>query len=318
MAHNPLPDYDDLPKTADNVGSGWGLFGENDSVGLINLLSPERIAAAARLVRRGVAFPLNLPLDAIRPGLYGRGAPRHNVFRLPDGNLDDVLDNVFPQAASQWDALGHVCFNDTFYNGARYEDVISGRRNTIDHWARRGILGRAVLLDVQRALSLQGRTYAPETPNPLTVADLELARELAGVEYAPGDILLVRTGFLEWYVAQDDTTKAALVQRPVSAAGIERSEAMARYIWNAHACAVAADNPAVATSPADKRPEAWPFGDLHGILVVQFGLALGELWWLADLAADCARDGVYEMFLTSAPLNVPGGVGSPANALAIK
>jgi hypothetical protein len=54
------------------------------------------------------------------------------------------------------------------------------------------------------------------------------------------------------------------------------------------------------------------------MLIGQFGMALGELWWLRDLAGDCAADGIYEMFLVSAPLNAPGGIGSPANAVAIK
>jgi hypothetical protein len=53
------------------------------------------------------------------------------------------------------------------------------------------------------------------------------------------------------------------------------------------------------------------------MLLGSFGMALGELWWLHDLARDCAAHGVYEMFLTSAPLNVPGGIGSPPNALAL-
>ena len=47
-------------------------------------------------------------------------------------------------------------------------------------------------------------------------------------------------------------------------------------------------------------------------------MALGELWHLDDLAADCAVDGVCEFFLASAPLNVRGGIGSPPNALALK
>ena len=47
-------------------------------------------------------------------------------------------------------------------------------------------------------------------------------------------------------------------------------------------------------------------------------MALGELWHLDDLAADCMVDGVYEFFLASAPLNVRGGIGSPPNALAVK
>ena len=69
--------------------------------------------------------------------------------------------------------------------------------------------------------------------------------------------------------------------------------------------------------PADISSQAHPFGFLHIVLIGQFGMALGELWWLSDLAGDCAADGVYEMFLVSAPLNAPGGFGSPANAVAI-
>jgi hypothetical protein len=44
----------------------------------------------------------------------------------------------------------------------------------------------------------------------------------------------------------------------------------------------------------------------------------GRSAWLKDLADDCAGDGVYESFLVSAPFNAPGGIGSPANAVAIK
>jgi hypothetical protein len=64
--------------------------------------------------------------------------------------------------------------------------------------------------------------------------------------------------------------------------------------------------------------QARPFGFLHNVLIGQFGMALGELWWLSDLASDCAADRSYEMFLVSTPLNAPGGIGSPANAVAIK
>ena len=61
-----------------------------------------------------------------------------------------------------------------------------------------------------------------------------------------------------------------------------------------------------------------PFGFLHRVLIGSLGMALGELWHLDDLAADCAADGACEFFLTSAPLNVRGGIGSPPNALALK
>ena len=56
----------------------------------------------------------------------------------------------------------------------------------------------------------------------------------------------------------------------------------------------------------------------HTILLPMLGLPLGELFFLDDLAADCAADGRYEFLFTSAPLNLPHGVASPPNALAIK
>ena len=61
-----------------------------------------------------------------------------------------------------------------------------------------------------------------------------------------------------------------------------------------------------------------PFGFLHRMLIGQFGLAIGELWWLDDLARGCRADGRFEVFLTAAPTHVTGGIGSSANALAIK
>jgi hypothetical protein len=48
-----------------------------------------------------------------------------------------------------------------------------------------------------------------------------------------------------------------------------------------------------------------------------FGMSIGELWDLKALSAHCKKTGRYSFLLTSAPLNIPGLVGSPPNALAI-
>jgi len=56
---------------------------------------------------------------------------------------------------------------------------------------------------------------------------------------------------------------------------------------------------------------------LHQYFLSLFGLNIGELWDLKALGAHCKKIGRYEFLLTSVPLNVPGGVGSPPNALAI-
>jgi kynurenine formamidase len=312
-----LPSYRSLPVGVDGVRTGWGLFGEQDSVGLVNLQTAERVAAATQLARRGAVFPLDLPADYISPPFFDRGAARHTVIeRRPGNGFDDVLDNVFPQASSQWDSLGHVsAVHDAFYNGASADQIRRGERNTIEHWARRGIVGRGILLDVGEAVAERGPAGSSI---PITVDDLERARENAGVAYRPGDVILIRTGYLSWYGEQDaEVRQRASRRESLTAAGIEHSEAMAEYLWDSHASAVASDTVALEVWPPDRSGSS-AFGVMHPILIGRFGLAVGELWWLDDLAADCHQDGSWEFLVVSAPMNVPGGIGSPANAIAIK
>ncbi len=223
-----LPDYADLPPAPGGGRSGWGLFGAGDNLGLVNLMTPQRIAAAARLVRRGQIFCLDMPLGSISPAVATfRGPPRHRVLHQPGTvGFDDVYDNFYPQAASQWDSLAHVGYApDQMYNGATEEDVLAGTRNTIEHWARHGMAGRAVLLDTERAMRDAGRPYDPGGSSSIGVADLELARRQAGVDFAAGDIILLHTGFAAWYLQQPSQVKNRL-HGNVAAPGIEHTEAV--------------------------------------------------------------------------------------------
>jgi len=316
-----LPNYADLPPAPEGGRSGWGLFGAGDNLGLVNLMTPERIAAAARLVRRGSGV---LPGHAARqrfPRRWPRSAARRGITSCTSAarpGSTTSTTNFYPQASSQWDSLAHVGYApDQMYNGVTEQEVLAGTRNTIDHWARHGLAGRAVLLDVERAMREAGLPYDPGGSSAIGVDGLELARRQAGVEFAPGDIILLHTGFAAWYVEQPSQVKFRLHGNPATP-GVEHSEAVCEYLWNSHAAAIASDTYGVEVFPADMSAEARPFGFLHNMLIGQFGMALGELWWLSDLARDCTADGVHEMFLVSAPLNAPGGIGSPANAVAIK
>jgi kynurenine formamidase len=96
--------------------------------------------------------------------------------------------------------------------------------------------------------------------------------------------------------------------------GLAATEESAAWLWDRHVAAVAADNLAVEKAPLNMTPD----GFLHYRLIPGFGMALGELFWLDDLAAACAADRRWTFQFTSAPLNVRGGVGSPPNALAIR
>ena len=311
-----LPAYDDLPRGVGECPSAWTLFGDSDRVGLLHLQTPSRVAAAARLIRDGRVFSLNAALDAIDPPMYGRGAVRHTLHLDPgDIGFDDHLDNLYPQSSTQWDSLAHVAYKPgVFFGDVTVDDVRAGAAATIDVWARRGIAGRGVVLDLDSVLGGAGEGFDPRSTRAITVDELEEARERAGVRWRPGDIMLLYTGYLDWYRRQSPTVRAEVATAdPHRSVGLAHGEDMIRYLWNAHVAAIAADNPAL---------EAWPvqdgeFGSLHRCLIGRFGLAIGEFFDLGELTAACRRDGRSEVFFTAAPLHIPGGVGSTGNALAL-
>lgn len=114
-------------------------------------------------------------------------------------------------------------------------------------------------------------------------------------EVCTGDVLLLHTGFLHWYGGQDLMERRRMCRREsLTAPSVEHSAEMAEYLWDLHVAAVVTDAPAVEVWPPDERPEAWPFGFLHQVLLGELGMGLDELWWLHDLAEDSSRTGDYE------------------------
>ena len=316
-----FPHYDELPAAPGGGRSAWGLSDEHDVIGRLSLLGADQVRGALQLATKGAVFSLNVAVDEFDPPLdETRARTRHRVLRgggeAGVEDFDDVLDDYFPQIASQWDSLAHIAANPgVFYNGASEQDVLERGVNTIDHWARRGIVGRGVLLDVHR--SLEGANDTSHGSVALSVDDLERARVRAGVEYSPGCMVLIRTGFLAWYREQNQSVRTSL-SSDLHAPGIEHTEAMARYLWDSGISAVISDSFSTEVWPPDWSEEAKPFGFLHRVLIGRLGMAIGELWDLESLAADCSKDQNYEFLVVSAPLYVRGGIGSPANALALK
>jgi kynurenine formamidase len=315
-----LPSYSELPVRAGApAGSAWGVFGDDDEVGTINLLTPDRVVDAASSIRTGKVFALNLPINIPDPPLFTRGKHNHTIKIFPSAEfvLDDYLDNFYPQASSQWDALAHVK-HPVYgaYNGIP-DAQMTGRGGTrlgIDNLARRGIAGRGVLADVARYYERNGKSIDFTKATSIPLAEVQAALEEESVELQPGDILLIRIGWTKFYLSASEAIKAELARETVTP-GIEGSDRTARWLWDNHIAAVASDSPALEALP---KPPGEENEFLHFHMLSFFGMPIGEMWNLEGLADDCAADGNYDFFLTSAPLNVPGGVGSPPNALAIK
>ena len=67
---------------------------------------------------------------------------------------DDRPDGFFPQASSQWDGFRHVrCRELGFFTGVTEDPADMGDRLSIHHWADQGIVGRGILLDVERFIA---------------------------------------------------------------------------------------------------------------------------------------------------------------------
>lgn len=323
--------YDELLQRTDAPpGSSWGLFGDDDELGTLNFISPETVTRAASLVRRGAVFNLDIAADAFDPSVTHRGAPTHTIFSNAPYHRDDYVDNFYLQASSQIDGLRHFSHPaHGFYNGVPDEDIAVGSPTLgINRIAERGVVGRGVLIDIADHLAATGAPLDHANAAPFTVDDIEAAAARQGVRFEAGDILLLRTGWLEYALGLDDESRADMRRSPWSI-GLAQSTDSLRWLWDQRIALVASDNLGVEHLPTDP---ASPFradpsmasltghhaGMMHPVLIGLLGMPIGEMWALDHLAADCRADGVWEFLLTSHPLNITGGVGSPANALAIK
>ncbi|MEO6043453.1 MAG: cyclase family protein [Tepidiformaceae bacterium] len=306
--------YRDLPLLPGlSMPHAWDEFGPDDQLGTINRLTPQRVAAALRNVPFGRTINLTLPLDVPNPPMFGRKAYRHNIHQLSRNEQDDFVDGFHLQASSQWDGLRHVRAKEFGFYGRRGAGQTGpeGHELGIEKWAERGIIGRGVLLDVASFAAANGAPIDPFSDTPIPVEQLEATAAWERVVIQPGDILLIRTGWMAAYLSLDAEQRiaAAVAERW---AGLRGDSAMAEFLWDHEIAAVAADNPAVEDSPGD--PIA---GSLHRRLIPLLGFALGELWALDGLAKYAAGIGRWDCCVISVPLNLPGGVGSPANAIAV-
>jgi kynurenine formamidase len=301
--------------------NNWGRWGRLDERGTTNFITPEHVAAAGKLIEHGRTFSLALPIAAtgpthpLRPPVIHRFAYAGTDFlgtsalaqEKPGYQGTDDMITMPLQGSTQWDGLGHAGFRDTFYNGfwiGTSEAFSGNRRLGIEH-LRDTLVGRGVLLDLARFRGVDrlppGHAIGPD--------ELDACAAAQGVEVRSGDLLLLRTGHVEWFYELEDKAPFFAGAPGVGAEAVE-------WIHRHEIAALCVDNVAVEVEPFQPGVEA-PY-PLHVRLIRDLGLLLGELWWLADLAADCAADGTYEFFLSAPPLHVPNGSGSPLNPMAIK
>lgn len=329
-----FPTYAQLLERKDAPpGSSWGLFGEGDQIGTLNFLSAEKRAAAAKEVKNGQAFSLDLRTDVIYPSLAPTRKPmRHHIFQRNDFHRDEWVDGLFTQYGSQIDGLRHIGHPDYgFYNGHRASLFLPGTDVLgMQNFAALPIAGRGVLIDIARYMEQKGTPIDQAGGQAIPISVVEEARKAQGVEITPGDIVLLRFGWLDYYrnVATSEV-RERLVKEQFHP-GLAQSHEVVAWLWDNRISLIAADNfalecwPAQPDSPFFTDSESEPCncgphaGIMHRSIIPLLGMPIGELWDLDKLAAACADDGRYSFLLTVAPLPLVGGVGSPSNAIAIR
>jgi hypothetical protein len=306
-----LPSYRDLPvRGGAPEGSSWGVWGDPDYLGCLNLLTPERAAsAAARCVRSGKSFGLNLDFGLPDPPLFGRQKMHHEVTGPLGGGHDDILHNWNTQSSSQWDGFRHIAHPEHGHYGG-----VPDQDHGMHHWAARGIVGRGILADVDRWRTAQGRPLRQGEAEPIPVDDVAACLRDQGTAVETGAVLLVRTGWTAWYRTLDADARRRLGERGAQVnPGLAGGRQTAAQLWDWHVAALASDNPAVEVWPAVREPGTF----LHYELLALLGMPLGELFELDPLAAECAASGTWDFLFVSAPIHVRNGVATPPNAVAL-
>ncbi|TMJ83597.1 MAG: cyclase family protein [Alphaproteobacteria bacterium] len=278
----------------------WGRWGKDDQIGTLNHVSPEDIVKAARLIRTGKVFALGIPLDSNGPqtGLFGED---WNRIRYADDTL-----NLCVQGATHWDALGHIFYEDKAYNGhdARLIDARGLNVLGIEH-SRSKMAGRGVLLDIARFRKVSWL----EDGQAISNDELDSCASRQKVEIRRGDFVIIRTGQMERCLKEKKWGGYAGGDAP----GVKFENCY--WCQDKEIAAICSDTWGVEVRPNETMEANQPW---HWVVIPAMGLCMGEIFYLKELAEDCAADGIYEFFFCGPPLIITGGTGSPINPQAIK
>jgi kynurenine formamidase len=307
-------DFDALAERLRN----WGRWGAEDQRGTLNHIGPETLKDAVATVTSGKLFNLGLNFDrnGPQPGA-GRFNPKLYATDLftqlnparPNFVYSDDVIHMPLQAATQWDALGHVHYDGVLYNNCNARECLTEKgaaKMGIEHLASPGIMSRGVLLDITRLKHVE--RLPPDYA--ITVDDLNAACEAEGVTMRKGDVVLVRTGHIQRFTIDKDRSAFMGMQPGLS-------PACAEWVHQHSLAAVCADNVAVEVMSPEGLGSDVPLA-FHMLCLRDMGCPLGEMFNLDALAADCAADGRWAFLLSAPPIAFTNAFGSPVNPLALK
>lgn len=331
------------------AGSNWGEYGDDDEIGRLNLLGPNKVRQGLAEVKEGLTFCLSLPLDypggtvgnerRHPPRLFGAmagGRCFHN-FRLASqwpGTTAVVCDDAVLlslQYSTQWDSLAHVgaefdadddgIAEIVYYNGWRGGEhiVTPPPREDAPEWARyEGVRAGALGIETMAATCVQGRgvmvdlaTRFGREHRRVGYDDLMRIFDEDGIVIEEGDMVCFCTGFDNLLLEMDRQPDAKRMHG--SCAGLDGSDdRLLQWVTDSGVAALISDNRAVEIMP----PSPGARSSLHEHCLFKLGVPLGEQWYLSPLCNWLRARGRYRFMLTAPPLRLPGAAGSPVTPVA--
>jgi kynurenine formamidase len=325
--------------------SNWGDFGDDDQIGRLNLITPERRRKAAEEVVEGLAFCLSLPLDLPGGNLLvpERLPPARKIAPMPAGHhfvnfpmrvqnerwTDFVCDDavtLYTQYSTQWDALSHIAEafdvdrdgkdEIVYYNGYRAGTDIVGPEDAgtpgakqlgIEHMAETCVQGRGVMVDLLARFGARRKFVGYD--------DLMGILEEDKVVVETGDILCVHTGWAQAVADQKGSPDVATLHEAYSVLD-GADERLLDWLDKSGIAALVADNFAVEGMQHQGHSHHFAGLPIHRRCIVELGIHLGELWLLTPLNDWLKAHGRSRFFLTAPPLRLPGSFGSPLTPVA--
>lgn len=303
--------------------SNWGRWGADDQIGSLNFLTNQEVLRGIRSVRQGKVFTCGEEIgqavgDPIWPGrtptsrVNVRDKSYYQCGRcqpFPGGveYADDQM-TMFLQGSTQFDALGHVWYDDKIWNGYPAESTIGGMQQaSVLPIAERGVVGRGILLDMA---AYKGK-FALNKGDLLGLDDILGAAKQQGVTIQKHDILCLRIGFLQLRLQQTKEEFYHEFNEP----GLTYSPELVNWFHEMEIPALCTDT---ISNECELDPAVGVQIPLHCALMRNLGIAFNEICNFEKLAPDCHEDGQWDFLYVAAPLKVTDATGSPVNVVAIK
>ena len=311
-----IPTEDEVLGYVDSL-SNWGRWGDDDQLGTLNLLSPEKTRRAAALVEEGVTVSCartivyDMAADVTYQPMHfmvesGEGWATGDKISSRDRQVSvDYIGMVFHgHTITHVDSLAHFMWEGRLYNGRPAHLISTSLGATVEsiELARDGIVTRGVLVDVPM---LRGVDWV-ERGEGVMPDDILRAEERCGFQVEEGDVLLVRTG----------QHHRRGVEGPVdtAVAGSTACHAACLPLFREKGIAMIGTDTGNDVNPSGYAAVPMP---IHQIGIPAMGLWILDNANLEELAQACRARSRWEFMLSIGPLRISNATGSPVNPLAV-